>query len=101
MNLLGYVHRVGSRLFLDNDHAAFFTVIVSLLGTLFDAVFNAGNITQIDSLVIFMTDHKIVHLMRIRKFTLYTERIGVGTDIHAATWSVPVFLCDDSGYSFD
>ena len=32
-------------------HAAFFTVIVSLLGTLFDAVFNAGNITQIDSLL--------------------------------------------------
>ena len=66
MNLFGDIHRVGSRLLLDNDHTAFLAVIVSLLGTLFDAVLDAGNVAEVNGLVILMADHKIVHLVRIR-----------------------------------
>lgn len=101
VNLFGDIHRVGSRLLLDNDHTAFLAVIVSLLGTLFDAVLDAGNVAEVNGLVILMADHKIVHLVRIRKLTLYAERIGIRTDIHATARRVPVLLCDDGRDSFD
>ncbi|OAV65393.1 hypothetical protein Barb6_02886 [Bacteroidales bacterium Barb6] len=77
LHLLGDAYRVGSRLLLDDNHTAAHAVVVGFLCTFFHRVDDAGNVAQVNGLVVAVADYQIEHLAGIGKFALYAQRVGV------------------------
>ena len=95
MYLFGDVHRVGARLFLDNDHTTAAAVVEGFLCTFFHVVFYVRYVAQINIPAVAASYYEIEHLAGIGEFTLYTQCVGIRTDIDATARGIPVFLCDD------
>ena len=94
-HLFGNIYRIGSRLFLNNNHGTLHTIIIRFLRTLFHRVYNLCHITQIDRCTVVCTHYNICHLARIFKFSLHTQWIGITTHIKRTSRSIFIFGTDN------
>ena len=95
-DLLRDGHRVGSRLLLDDDHGSLHAVAVGLLGAFLHRVDDGGYVAQVDRGSALCAHHDVLHLLRVVKLTLHTQRVGVVADVEGTSRRVSV-LCPDDG----
>ena len=84
LHILDHIHRIVSRLLLDDNLGAAGTVGVGLLGFFLHAVLYAGHVPQIDGSAAPVAHNNVHELLGIGEFLLDAQRVGVGADIDAA-----------------
>ena len=72
-NSLGNLDRVGSRLLLNDNHAAKFAVGIRLLGALLRRVVDMRHVAQIDRRSAVGAHHEVEHLVDVGKLFLHTH----------------------------
>ncbi len=100
-HFLGDFYRIGSRLFLNNNHSTFHTIVIGFLCTFFHSIDDLSYITQKDICPIMRTYHYICQLAGIIKLTFYTQCVCFTTDIKVTTGDILVLSADNGTDCFD
>ena len=98
---LGDFYRIGSRLFLNNNHRTLHTIVIGFLCTFFHSIDDSGYITQKDICPIMCTYHYVCQLSGIIELTFYTQRVCFTTDIEVTTGNVLILGADNGTDCFD
>ena len=80
---------------MHDDHGTLLAVVVALLGTFLKRVIDAGHVTQVDNTAggRHAHDHG-THLLRVAELTLYTQGVGLVTDVEGTAGDVAVLSSD-------